>query len=99
MGVGGLSVIVPTFNAQLAPPSVRGTLVGLQQVAICCERCWNQSIMVIPLIVESGHHGIVLDRLRQNYINGTTYPQQSSAAWRISLALKLVPAIVFYITS
>lgn len=36
MGVGGLSVVVPMFNAELAPASIRGTLVGLQQVAICC---------------------------------------------------------------
>lgn len=29
-----------------------------------------------------------------NYIGGITYPQQSSAAWRIPLAIQLVPAIV-----
>lgn len=34
-----------------------------------------------------------------NYIGGTTYPQQSSAAWRIPLALQLVPAIVLCIGS
>ncbi|GLA86113.1 hypothetical protein AtubIFM56815_010364 [Aspergillus tubingensis] len=82
MGVGGLSVIVPTFNAELAPPSIRGTLVGLQQVAICL------GIMVSYWI----GYGT-------NYIGGTTYPQQSSAAWRIPLALQLVPAIVLCIGS
>lgn len=34
-----------------------------------------------------------------NYIGGTTYPQQSTAAWRIPLALQLVPAIVLCIGS
>jgi len=35
MGVGALSMIVPMYNAEVAPPEVRGALVGLQQLAIC----------------------------------------------------------------
>jgi len=34
MGVGSLSMIVPMYNAECAPPEVRGGLVGLQQLAI-----------------------------------------------------------------
>jgi len=34
MGVGSLSMIVPMYNAECAPPEVRGALVGLQQMAI-----------------------------------------------------------------
>lgn len=34
MGVGALSMIVPMYNAEVAPPEVRGALVGLQQMAI-----------------------------------------------------------------
>jgi len=34
MGVGALSMIVPMYNAEVAPPEVRGSLVGLQQLAI-----------------------------------------------------------------
>lgn len=34
MGVGSLSMIVPMYNAEVAPPEVRGALVGLQQMAI-----------------------------------------------------------------
>ena len=34
MGVGSLSMIVPMYVAECAPPEVRGLLVGLQQVAI-----------------------------------------------------------------
>ncbi|OJJ77798.1 hypothetical protein ASPBRDRAFT_112178 [Aspergillus brasiliensis CBS 101740] len=82
MGVGGLSVIVPMFNAELAPASIRGTLVGLQQVAICL------GIMVSYWI----GYGT-------NYIGGTTYPQQSSAAWRIPLAIQIVPALILCIGS
>lgn len=34
MGVGSLSMIIPMYVAECAPPEVRGLLVGLQQVAI-----------------------------------------------------------------
>lgn len=34
MGVGSLSMAVPLYNAEVAPPEVRGALVGLQQLAI-----------------------------------------------------------------
>ncbi|KAL7279134.1 general substrate transporter [Trametes coccinea BRFM310] len=34
LGVGSLSMAVPLYNAELAPPEVRGSLVALQQLAI-----------------------------------------------------------------
>ncbi|OJD29504.1 quinate permease [Diplodia corticola] len=34
IGVGSLSMIVPMYNAEIAPPEVRGALVGLQQLSI-----------------------------------------------------------------
>ncbi|PWN32687.1 general substrate transporter [Meira miltonrushii] len=34
IGVGGISILVPLYNAELAPPEIRGALVALQQVAI-----------------------------------------------------------------
>ncbi|ORY57771.1 general substrate transporter [Pseudomassariella vexata] len=34
MGVGSLAMIVPIYNSEVAPPEVRGALVGLQQLAI-----------------------------------------------------------------
>ncbi|KAF2844584.1 general substrate transporter [Plenodomus tracheiphilus IPT5] len=34
IGVGSLSVIVPMYNSECAPPEVRGALVALQQLAI-----------------------------------------------------------------
>ncbi|KAJ6037293.1 hypothetical protein N7540_001572 [Penicillium herquei] len=82
MGIGGLSVAVPMFNAELAPASIRGTLVGLQQVSICF------GIMVSYWI----GYGT-------NYIGGTTYPHQSTAAWRIPLAIQIIPAFVLGIGS
>jgi len=34
MGVGSLSMIIPMYNSECAPPEVRGGLVALQQLAI-----------------------------------------------------------------
>lgn len=34
MGVGSLSMIVPMYNAECAPPEIRGLLVSLQQLSI-----------------------------------------------------------------
>ena len=34
LAVGAMSVNVPTYNAEVAPPEVRGGLVALQQLAI-----------------------------------------------------------------
>jgi sugar porter (SP) family MFS transporter len=34
VGIGSLSMIVPLYNAELAPPEIRGALVALQQLAI-----------------------------------------------------------------
>lgn len=34
IGVGAFSMLVPLYNAELAPPEVRGALVAVQQLAI-----------------------------------------------------------------
>ncbi|ODO09036.1 hypothetical protein I350_02634 [Cryptococcus amylolentus CBS 6273] len=76
MGVGALSMLVPMFNAELAPPGIRGSLVALQQLAITFG-------ILVSYWIGYG----------TNYIGGTG-EGQSTAAWRIPLALQLVPALV-----
>lgn len=76
LGLGSSSMAVPLYNAELAPPEVRGSLVALQQLAIMFG-------VMISLWIDYG----------TNYIGGTGQGQ-SEAAWRIPLALQLVPAIM-----
>ncbi|KZT55151.1 general substrate transporter [Calocera cornea HHB12733] len=76
MGVGALSMAVPLYNAELAPPEVRGSLVALQQLAITFG-------IMISFWIDYG----------TNYIGGTG-STQSEAAWRLPLALQLVPALI-----
>ena len=54
MGIGSLSMIVPMYNAEIAPPEVRGALVGLQQLSI------TLGIMIFMLVVQQP---ILLPRL------------------------------------
>jgi len=76
LGVGSLSMAVPLYNAELAPPEVRGSLVALQQLAITFG-------IMISFWIDYG----------TNYIGGTG-DGQHEAAWRVPLALQLVPAVI-----
>jgi MFS family permease len=82
MAVGALSMLVPMWNAEVASPGIRGALVALQQLAI------TFGILVSYWIAYG-----------TNYIGGTSYDPvtrtgQSTAAWRVPLALQIVPGIV-----
>ncbi|KAI0784525.1 general substrate transporter [Abortiporus biennis] len=79
LGVGSLSMAVPLYNAELAPPEVRGSLVALQQLAITFG-------IMVSFWIDYG----------TNYIGGTGITQ-NEAAWRVPLALQLVPAIVLMV--
>ncbi|PLB45113.1 sugar transporter [Aspergillus steynii IBT 23096] len=90
MGVGSLSMSVPMYNAEIAPPEVRGSLVALQQLAI-----------TFGIMIDSGT-GFFLVRYSTfsflinygtNHIGGTG-PGQKDAAWLLPLALQLVPAAI-----
>lgn len=103
MGVGALSTLVPMFNAELAPPGIRGSLVALQQLSITCKPArvfklsWIKVQKLMLFLV-----GILISywiAYGTNYIGGATYPGQSSAAWRIPLALQMVPAIILCVGS
>ncbi|KAG7450803.1 general substrate transporter [Guyanagaster necrorhizus] len=76
LGIGSTSMAVPLYNAELAPPEVRGSLVALQQLAITFG-------IMVSFWIDYG----------TNYIGGTG-AGQSEAAWRLPLALQLVPAII-----
>jgi len=76
LGVGSLSMCVPLYNAELAPPEVRGSLVALQQLAITFG-------IMVSFWIDYG----------TNFIGGAGVTQKE-AAWRIPLALQLVPALI-----
>jgi sugar porter (SP) family MFS transporter len=76
LGVGSLSMAVPLYNSEMAPPEVRGSLVALQQLAITFG-------IMVSFWIDFGTNNI-----------GGTGVTQKEAAWRVPLALQLVPAVI-----
>lgn len=86
IGVGAFSMLVPLYNAELAPPEVRGALVALQQLAI------TFGIMVSYFI------GYGTNYLGGAYVEGSTteviggHSSLSDASWLIPICLQLLPS-------
>ncbi|KAG8875663.1 hypothetical protein FRB97_004824 [Tulasnella sp. 331] len=81
LGVGSLSVCVPLLNAELAPAEVRGALVTLQQLSI-------EFGILVAFWIDYG----------TNVSNiGGSGATQHAAAWRLPLALQLVPCLILMI--
>jgi MFS family permease len=62
LGVGSLSMIVPLYNAELAPPEIRGSLVAVQQLAITfgiMVSFWVRSSLCVACVILTG-----VDRIR-----------------------------------
>ncbi|KAF6839163.1 quinate permease [Colletotrichum musicola] len=88
MGVGSLSMIVPLYNSECAPPEVRGALVALQQLAITFG-------IMISFWIDYINKSHPTDGC--NYIGGTTEETQSDAAWLVPICLQLGPAVVLLV--
>lgn len=83
LGVGSLSMVVPLYNAELAPPEVRGALVAVQQLAI------TFGIMVSFWI---GYGTNYIGGTGE--VVGTTGVGQSRAAWLIPVSRLPIVQIV-----
>lgn len=85
------------YNAEVAPPEVRGALVGLQQLAITlgimCSFWIDYGTVSSPIWILTH-----LLMPYQNYIGGTGAGQKD-AAWLVPLALQLAPAVLLGIIS
>jgi len=84
MAVGALSMLVPMYNAELAPPGIRGSLVALQQLAITFG-------ILVSYWIGYGCNFIGGTAVNANGVG------QSNAAWRVPLGLQLIPAVVLCI--
>ncbi|QRV81978.1 Sugar (and other) transporter [Ceratobasidium sp. AG-Ba] len=90
LGVGSLSMAVPLYNAELAPPEFSGCNAA-------DVHCYGQ-VLHPHIALQTSYFaiGIMISfwiDYGTNYIGGTG-EGQSEAAWRIPLALQLVPALI-----
>jgi len=81
IGVGAFSMLVPLYNAELAPPEVRGALVALQQLAI------TFGIMVSYFI---GYGTNYIGGGDESIKNGAMH----DASWLIPICIQLVPSTI-----
>jgi MFS family permease len=100
-GIGMFSMVIPLYQAEIAPPELRGSLVSLQQLSITIgttiafwldfgfsyvggTKCDPEGI-ANPYNTPTGAY---------NYEQNHSHPctGQTDVAWRVPLALQLIPA-------
>ncbi|CDK27080.1 unnamed protein product [Kuraishia capsulata CBS 1993] len=100
LGVGQLTMVVPMYMSELAPPNIRGGLVVIQQVSITLG-------ILISFWLDYGTNFIGGTRCAPHvpYKNGKSFNPytdvpaggctgQSDASWRIPFGLQIAPAFV-----
>ncbi|KAE8452949.1 hypothetical protein EG329_012136 [Mollisiaceae sp. DMI_Dod_QoI] len=105
IGIGMFSMVIPLYQAEIAPPELRGSLVSLQQLSITIGTC-------ISFWLDFGLHfaggsdcrpagvpnnGINPDgTFDWNAAHGHTCLGEKAISWRIPLALQLIPAWILF---
>ncbi|KAH8898270.1 sugar transporter [Thozetella sp. PMI_491] len=105
-GIGMFSTVVPLYQAELAPPELRGSLVSLQQLSITIGTAiafWLDYGMHFVGGTACNPEGIPAD---QQYYDGTfNYTLaaghrclgESEVSWRFPLALQILPAWILFV--
>ena len=102
IGIGMFSMVIPLYQAEIAPPELRGSLVSLQQLSITIGTC-------ISFWLDYGMHFVGGSDCKPAGIanpyesDGTTFNAalahghtclgEKAVSWRVPLALQLIPAV------
>lgn len=103
IGIGMFSMVIPLYQAEIAPPELRGSLVSLQQLSITIGT-------TIAFWLDYGMHfvgGTHCDPAGVNAYDdkGTFLPSiahghtcmgEKTISWRLPLALQLIPAWILF---
>lgn len=104
IGIGMFSMVIPLYQAEIAPPELRGTLVSIQQLSITIGTC-------ISFWLDYGFHFIGGTHCNPEGIDnaydadGTFLPDiaaghtctgEKAVSWRIPLALQIIPAWILF---
>ena len=79
-GVGIASTVVPVYQAEIAPPEIRGRVISLQQWAIT----WG---ILVQYFIQYGASFVD---------GGPKNPRQGTAAFRIPWAIQTIPAFILF---
>ncbi|EEA19696.1 hypothetical protein TMatcc_009840 [Talaromyces marneffei ATCC 18224] len=103
-GIGMFSMVIPLYQAEIAPPELRGSLVSLQQLSITIGTTIAFWLDFGFSYIGSTHcnpEGIADpydSKGNYNYDqnSGHTCTGQKTVSWRVPLALQLIPAWVLF---
>ncbi|KAJ5108533.1 Major facilitator superfamily domain general substrate transporter [Penicillium angulare] len=104
VGIGMFSMVIPLYQAEIAPPELRGSLVSLQQLSITIGTCisfWLDYGMQFVGGNKCNPEGISNPYLSDGSLNvaithGHTCLGQKTIAWRLPLALQIIPAWILF---
>jgi MFS family permease len=99
-GIGMFSMVIPLYQAEIAPPELRGSLVSLQQLSITIGTTiafwldFGFSYVGSNKCKPEGIANPYLPDGSYNYAQNHGHPctGQTDASWRVPLALQLIPA-------
>jgi MFS family permease len=98
IGIGMFSMVIPLYQAEIAPPELRGSLVSLQQLSITIGTC-------ISFWLDYGMHFVggsdckpagVTGDFSPFTAHGNTCLGEKTISWRLPLALQLIPAWILF---
>ncbi|EKV10673.1 Major facilitator superfamily domain, general substrate transporter [Penicillium digitatum] len=104
LGIGMFSMVIPLYQAEIAPPELRGSLVSLQQLSITVGTAisfWLDYGMQFVGGNTCQPEGISNPYLSDGKYNaaqnhGHTCLGQKTIAWRLPLALQIIPAWILF---
>ncbi|PYH78742.1 sugar transporter [Aspergillus uvarum CBS 121591] len=104
IGIGMLSQVIPLYQAEIAPPELRGSLVSLQQLSITIGTAisfWLDYGMQYVGGVKCNPEGVENPYLADgtfdyNAAHGHTCMGQKPLAWRFPLALQILFAWILF---
>lgn len=99
-GIGMFSMVIPLYQAEIAPPELRGSLVSLQQLSITIGTTiafwldFGFSFVGSNKCHPEGIANPYLPDGTYNYKQNHGHPctGQKDSSWRVPLALQLIPA-------
>ncbi|KAJ5827644.1 Major facilitator superfamily domain general substrate transporter [Penicillium robsamsonii] len=104
VGIGMFSMVIPLYQAEIAPPELRGSLVSLQQLSITIGTAvsfWLDYGMQFVGGTTCNPEGISDPYLASGAFdaslsNGHTCLGQKTIAWRLPLAIQIIPAWILF---
>ncbi|KAH0041131.1 sugar transporter, partial [Aureobasidium melanogenum] len=106
IGIGMFSMVIPLYQAEIAPPELRGSLVSLQQLSITIGTAiafWTDYGMHFAGGTHCNPAGVPHDvaypgdgKFDFDAAHGHSCTGEKAISWRVPLAIQLVPAWVLF---